>query len=338
MKTKNFIKIYLKRKPVQLARHTVQVLFSLFLLYVGLRFYQFYVHFATGAGPFVERPAAVEGFLPISALVSLKVWILTGEFDTIHPAGLVLFMVFVGSGFLLRKSFCSWFCPIGTISEFTGALGQKILGRTFNPPQWIAYALYSLKYLLLFFFIKIIVFDMPVLASAQFLQTDYNKVSDVKMLLFFLDLSYFSLKVILVLLVLSLFIKNFWCRYLCPYGALIGLGSLFGITKIKRNENTCISCHQCTRVCPQGIRVSEKKAVHTPECSACMQCVEACPIKDTLNMTVGPKKVNKWVVPAGFILLFALSVLVAKLTGHWETSIPYEEFKFLIPYSDSINH
>jgi polyferredoxin len=158
------------------------------------------------------------------------------------------------------------------------------------------------------------------------------------MMLFFLELGGFSLKVILVLFILSLLFKNFWCRFLCPYGALIGLGSLLGITKIKRNVDTCIDCQACTRVCPQRIKVSEKKAVYTPDCTACMQCVEACPVKDTLGMHVGPKKVNKWVIPVVFFVAFATVVIIAKATGHWETGITYDEFKQLIPYIDYIGH
>jgi polyferredoxin len=318
---------------------SVQILFSIFLLYVGFRFYQFYNHFATlGIEPYVERPAAVEGFLPISALVALKLWLFTGEFDRIHPAGLLMFTFFVGSGFLFRKTFCSWICPVGTLSEWTARLGKMIFKKNFDMPQWLSWLLISVKYLLLLFFLKMIVIDMPLYFAWDFLQTPYNKVSDVKMLLFFFNIGGVALKVILVVFILSLFFPNFWCRFLCPYGALIGLGTIFGVTKIKRNEDTCIDCRQCTRVCPQRIKVHEKKAVLTPDCTACMSCIEACPVKDTLNMTVATKKVNKWVIPSVFFVLFILLVVIAKLTGNWNTIITYDEFFELIPYIDRIGH
>jgi polyferredoxin len=339
MKSKAWHVRQFKRRPVQYVRMGVQILFSIFLLYVGFRFYQFYSHFASlGIEPYVERPAAVEGFLPISALVALKVWLFTGEFDRIHPAGLLLFTFFIGSGLLFRKTFCSWICPIGTLSEWTARLGKMIFRKNFDLPKWLTWLLISLKYLLLLFFLKMIVIDMPLYFAWDFLQTPYNKVSDVKMLLFFLNLGGFTLKVILVVFILSLLFPNFWCRFLCPYGALIGLGTIFGVTKIKRNEDTCIDCRQCTRVCPQRIRVHEKKTVLTPDCTACMSCVEACPVKDTLNMTVATKNINKWVIPTVFFGLFILMVIIAKLTGNWNTIIPYEEFMDLIPYIDRIGH
>lgn len=329
----------IKRKPLRVVRHIVQILFLLFILYVGIRFYQFYSHFASfGAEPYVERPGAVEGFLPISALVALKVWIITGEFDTIHPAGLLLLTFLIGSGFLFRRLFCSWMCPVGTVSEWIGILGNRMFKKNLDLPRWMTWLLYPLKYLLLGFFVKIIIFDMPVAAAKDFLMSPYNAISDVKMLQFFLDISEFTLKLLIVLFVLSLFFKNFWCRFLCPYGALIGLVSILGITRIHRNKETCIDCKQCTRVCPSRIKVSGKTSVATPECTACMECIEACPVKDTLTIRTGPGKVSKWVVPIAFFSLFFIMVFAAKLTGHWDTSLTYNDFKALIPWANYIGH
>lgn len=333
------LKRKIKRKPIQWTRHSIQIVFSLFLLFVGWQFYQFYAHFESlGATPYVEKPPAVEGFLPIGSLVALKVWITTGEFDFIHPAGLILFTFFILSGFLFRKAFCGWLCPVGTVSEFLGMFGRKIMKKKINPPKWVRWILYSIKYLLLIVFLKAVIFDMSIPDSKDFLSSPYNKVADVKMMLFFLGLSAVAIKVLLVLALLGIFIQNFWCRYLCPYGALIGLGSLFRITKIKRNESTCIDCNQCTRVCPQGINVAKLKAVTTPECTSCFSCIEACPVKDTLNMTVANKKVNKWAVPTSFLVLFTVVIIVAKATGHWDSTITYEEFQELIPVVNYLSH
>lgn len=338
MKSKQWYVKQLKRRPVQIARYVVQALFLFFLLYVGLRFYQFYMYFeSNGKTPFVPRPSAVEGFLPISSLVAFNVWISTGEFDKIHPAGLVLFTFFVGSGLLFRKSFCSWICPIGTVSDWLGMLGKKLFRRNFEIPVWLTWVLTPLKYILLLFFLSIVL-GMSIFMAQYFLVGSYNKIADVKMLLFFLNIGGFALGVIIVLILLSLFFRNFWCRFLCPYGALIGLGSIFGITKVKRNAATCTNCQSCTKVCPQRIKVSEKTVVRTPNCTACMACVEACPVKDTLNMTVVNKKVNKWVIPVLFIGLFFAVVIIAKLTGHWNTVITYNEWKQLIPQANNISH
>jgi hypothetical protein len=66
--------------------------------------------------------------------------------------------------------------------------------------------------------------------------------------------------------------------------------------------------------------------------------VEVCPVKDTLTMHVGPKRVNKWFIPATFFVLFFIIVIVAKVTGNWTTAITYDEFMELIPYLEYIGH
>ncbi|ETI70604.1 4Fe-4S binding protein [Neobacillus vireti] len=338
MKSKAWYRKQLKRKPVQITRYTVQALFLLFLLYVGLQFYQFYQHFETlGKTPFVERPSAVEGFLPISALVALKVWLTSGDFDVIHPAGLTLLAFFVGAGIIFRKSFCSWICPVGTANELIGWLGRKIFRRNFDMPQWLVWFLTPIKYVLLLFFVAMVI-QMDTFSAKSFLVDPYNKVSDVKMLLLFLNIGGFTLKFVIVVFILSLFFRNFWCRFLCPYGALIGLGSIFRITKIQRNEDTCTNCEMCTKVCPQRLQVHKIEKVNSLNCSACMSCVEACPVKDTLNMTVAHKKVNKWFVPVAFFVLFFVVIGIAKITGHWDTIISYKEWKELIPDARYIGH
>ncbi|MEH7417854.1 4Fe-4S binding protein [Neobacillus drentensis] len=338
MKSKAWYRKQLKRKPVQFARYAVQAVFLLFSLYIGLQFYQFYDHFVTnGKAPFVERPSAVEGFLPISSLVALKVWLTSGDFDMIHPAGLVLLSFFVGAGILLRKSFCSWICPVGTANELIAWLGRKMFKRNFDLPKWLVWLLTPIKYMLLLFFIAMVL-QMDIFSAKSFLVDNYNKVSDVKMLLLFLNISGFTLKFIIVIFILSLFFRNFWCRFLCPYGAFIGLGSILRITKIERNIDTCTNCEMCTKVCPQRLKVHQVEKVTSLNCSACMSCVEACPIKDTLNMTVAKRKVNKWFVPVTFFVLFFVVVGVAKMTGHWNTIITYAEWKQLIPEARYIGH
>lgn len=338
MKSKAWYRKQLKRKPIQITRMTTQILFLLFILYVGFAFFQFYQHFVTnGETPYVKRPSAVEGFLPISALVAFKVWISGGGFDVIHPAGLVLFSFFVGSGIIFRKSFCSWICPVGTVSEWISRLGKKLFKRNFEVPTWLAWLLSPIKYILLLFFIGMVL-QMSVYDAFAFLNLDYNKISDVKMLQFFLNIGGTGLAVLVILFMLSLFYKNFWCRFLCPYGALIGLGSILRITKIRRNEDTCTNCEMCTKVCPQRIKVHTKETVGSLNCTACMSCVEACPIKDTLNVTVVNKKVNKWLIPAGFIILFFVVVGAAKLTGHWNTILTDQDWKQLIPDAKYTGH
>jgi len=90
-------------------RDWFQLAMLLLCLAIGLQFY-FYVQQLTGGGvPTIERPPGVEGFLPIGALMGWKRFLLTGHWDTVHPAAMVIFGFALLLSLLLRKSFCAWF-------------------------------------------------------------------------------------------------------------------------------------------------------------------------------------------------------------------------------------
>ena len=310
-------------------RTTVQMAFVLLCVWIGVEFYLFMEWGASrGAAPFFERPPGVEGFLPISALMSLKHWLMTGTVNSVHPSGLFIFLAIAGTGLLLKKAFCSWLCPVGTLSESLWMLGEKMFGRTLVIPRWLDYPLRSLKYLLLLFFAWSI-WQMDVPALAAFINSPYNRMADVKMYQFFANISQFALWTIIVLMLLSVVIKNFWCRFLCPYGALLGMLSWASPLKITRTRETCVDCELCTTACPARIAVHRATRVRSDECTACMECVKACPVIDTLELRSAKKgaAVPAPVMAALVVGLFVAVTGLAMLTGHWQNSISREEYQ-----------
>ena len=319
-------------------RRLVQAGYLLFILYVGWIFYLFYLWAIGGSETFTARPPAVEGFLPIGALVALKRFVLTGAYDTIHPAGLTIFLAALATGLLLRKGFCGWICPVGCVSNLAEWFSRKRRWLA-RPPVWIDFPMLSLKYLLLFFFAYLILWKMDLRAIEGFMQTPYNKVVDAKMLHFFISPSTTTLWVMGGLVVISFFLRNFWCRYLCPYGALLGLLALPGLTRISRKEENCINCGRCDRQCPGSIRVSSKKAVRSPECIGCLECVAVCPAEDCLSLTVvRRRRVFPYLLPAAVILLFLGFWLAALATGHWHSDVPLATLKKLYLMMDGLGH
>jgi len=320
-------------------RLAVQWLFFGWCLFLGIQFGLFVRHFETSrqAGYF-SRPPGVEGFLPIGSLVSLKSWVLTGQFDTVHPAALVLFLTFLVMALLAKKSFCSFLCPVGTLSEGTWKLGRKLFGRNFRIWRSLDLFLQFIKYALLFFFVKLILINMPAAALKEFLTTPYWAIADVKMLHFFTRMSITSMVVIAALSLLSVIYKNFWCRYLCPYGALLGLLSMLSPLKISRRQDKCIDCGSCSRVCPAQIDVQHKLRIHSPECSGCLTCVSSCPEKGALSMALWKQPVPGVAFVGIVMLLFAGGVLAGMISGHWHTSLTYDDYRQLIPLSSRLGH
>src|SRR5512134_2311650 len=96
------------RNPYRLlptVRWIVQGVYVLFFLAVGIEFHAFYRQALSGGPITAHRPPAVEAFLPISALMGLKRFLLTGNYDDVHPAGLTILIAAILSSFLARKVF-----------------------------------------------------------------------------------------------------------------------------------------------------------------------------------------------------------------------------------------
>jgi len=321
-------------------RVLVQWGFLLWCLFLGVQFWLFVDHYQSGAsGPGYVRPPGVEGFLPIGALISFKAWLLSGETDPVHPAALVVFVSILLMSLLAKKSFCSWLCPVGTLSEALWKAGMRLFGRSFRPWLWLDLVLRSLKYLLLLFFVKIIWIDMPLPAIQAFLRSPYWAVSDIRMLHFFSELSLLAIIILAGLVVLSLLVQNPWCRYLCPYGALLGLLSMLSPLKIKRNPSICTNCKNCQRHCPARLPVAEKPVIRSAECNGCQTCVDHCPEAGALSMALLQRvPLSRPTFALIALALFACGIGFGMFSGHWQTLLSDADFQRLIPLAGQFSH
>jgi len=335
-----------KEKPIQNYRFIIQSSFALLCVWIGIEFCLFNRYLETGGtAAFFHRPSGVDGFLPISSFMSFYLFITTGEIHYAHPAGLFIFLAIILVSFVFGKAFCSWLCPVGFISELVGDFGEKLLKKIFKRrihlPRWIDYPLRSLKYLLLGFLLYSVFFLMSTVAIQAFLDSPYNIVADFKMYYFFADISQTTLIILAGLFILSIFIRNFWCRFLCPYGALLGIVSFLSPNKIKRNAVSCIDCGLCAKACPSYIKVDKVKTVISDECNTCLSCVDACPVEDTLDLKsvlTNNKKVNKKYVAIGVVSIFMLVTGYGMISGHWDNNISKKEYLIHYKMMNSYGH
>ncbi len=328
----------------QIYRRGIQLAFLGLNLWLGGKFYFWVRQFETGnISRGLQRPAGVEGWLPIAGLMNLKYWILSGHIPQVHPAAMFLLIAFLAMSFLLRKAFCSWLCPVGTISEYLWRLGKKLFGRNFPLPRWIDLPMRGFKYLLLGFFVWAIS-TMSVVGIKDFMQSPYGLIADVKMLNFFRHIGETGIIVLGLFVVASVFVPNFWCRFLCPYGALLGLTAFFSPARIRRKTEPCIDCGKCAKACPASLPVDKLVSIKSVECTGCLECVTVCPADSALYMglpQLGAKQTRAipgWAMAAAIAVLFFGVVGFAKATGHWQSAIPNAAYQVLVPNADEAAH
>jgi polyferredoxin len=328
----------------------VQLVFVALNVWIGAQFYLWVRSFeGSRLGWVVSRPAGVDGWLPIAGLMNLRYLLATGRAPAVHPAAMFLLIAFLAMSVVLKKAFCGWLCPVGTFSEMLWKLGRRFFSRNYQVPRWLDRELRGLKYLLLGFFVFVIAW-MPVAALRDFMTGPYGTIADVKMLDFFRGIGVVGIAVIVWLVLLSVFIKNFWCRYLCPYGALMGLVSMLSPVKIRRDAEACIDCGKCSRACPSNLKIDKLVQIRSAECTACMACVAACPVENALQLALPPRKAetaaDRWrglaarprVVAAVLAVIFFGVVLFARMTGHWQTDVPRDVYMQLVPHADEVSH
>jgi polyferredoxin len=317
-----------RRRRIEWMRRSVQWMLLLTVAVIGVEFSRWVRGLEHGV-LVGERPPGVEGFLPIAALLSLRHLLSTGEFHPVHPAGLVLLLLALSLAFLAKKAFCSWICPVGTLVEALASASQRVFGKRLALPRFLDIPLRAVKYLLLAFFVGTVFWFMSATAVEDFLDSPYNRVADVKMLYFFAHLSPTAGIVLAVLGVLSFVIPNFWCRYLCPYGALLGLVSLLSPLKITRHASSCIDCGLCAKACPSLLPVDHLRRVRSDECIGCLTCVAACPVPRALQMQgpkLWPKAVRPGLFALGVVAILVGGTFVARVVGLWANDISDAEY------------
>ncbi len=224
----------------------------------------------------------VSAFLQIDPLVSIATAVTT---HTLYK-GLLWSLVVLIPTFFLGRFFCNWVCPFGTVHQFVGRLS-----RPADPDKAIAANRYRssqhVKYVLLTALLAAAAFGSLQIGWLDPVCLFYRSVSTALLPAPAMSLpdifggprlyqgSLVIGAIVVALLAMNLVYPRFFCRVVCPLGALLGVLGRFAWWRIVRDPVACDGCNRCTLRCegacdPHG-------SVRTAECLVCLNCIEDCP-------------------------------------------------------------
>jgi polyferredoxin len=272
-----------KRKPK--LRIIIQILFFLLITLIAVN----HTLAESGRGiPFVAE-ASLHAVCPFGGVVSIYNLLTAGTFvKKVHESSMVLMYIVFAATLLLGPIFCGWICPFGTFQEWISRIGRKIFKKKHN--FFIPY-----KYDKYLRFFRYIILFWVLFMTARSGQLFFAGIDPYYALFQFWtgEVAISGIIILIVVTVLSLFVERPFCKYFCPYGAVLGLFNLFRIIPLKRNTKTCINCSKCDKSCPMNIPVSTSETVRNHQCITCYQCTSEdgdCPVPATLEFCTGAFK------------------------------------------------
>ena len=268
------------------ARLVVQIIFFVLVALISINTYLS----ERGMGLAFITTASTHAICPFGGVVSIYSAIAADTLvKKIHNSSMVLMYIGFGMALIAGPAFCGWACPFGSFQEWIGKLGKKVLKNSYN--NWIPARLDRiLRYL------RYVILIWVVYVTAVSAVLVFSNFDPYFALFNFWNGEVTAISVILLFLVigLGLLIERPFCKYACPYGAVLGIFNLFRIFGVKRNPETCINCSKCDRSCPMNIKVSKTAVVRDHQCISCLKCTSEynCPVADTVEMKVGKMQVK----------------------------------------------
>ncbi|MBN2099025.1 MAG: 4Fe-4S binding protein [Dehalococcoidia bacterium] len=231
---------------------------------------------------------------------------------------MLLGLLTVGLTILLGRAWCSWVCPMGTLVDwinvrrFRNALGHPSPWHLVKHVTLLAVLLGALLGTLSLLILDPITILFRMLTSGFIPGIDWMVTRSetyfyrydafqgflerfdgfVRGTLLPAAEPYFIPSIALIVVFMGILALNavrprFWCRYVCPLGALLGLVSHVSVLRRVVDREKCNSCRRCARECPVNAIDSEKAYASDPaECIMCLKCVEDCP---TGAITIRPQ-------------------------------------------------
>lgn len=295
---------------------------GILLGFLVLMMYTSYLHITVGGGP--NGYPTVDAVCPLGGVETLYKYLTTGKFlSYVAVSAIILLVSLLLMALAGRRAFCGWLCPFGGLQEWFGSAGRRVIGnRHLTMPPLLDKYLRYLKYVVLALIVYFTWLTDRLVFRAYDPWVAFMHLWEGPEVIKTFPV---GIAVLIVVLAGSFLFDRFFCKYLCPLGALIALAGLPGALIIRRNRDICISCGICSRICPMNVRVDLAGPVKDPECINCLDCQVNCPVKGALAVE------NRWhprsgrnlspIFLAGLVLfIFLGSYGLARAADIWQSS------------------
>jgi len=238
------------RRPLSSVRRGMQYIFLAITFLIGLR------HIMPGE---LSKGGAFDAFCPFGGVETLWAYITTGQtLKTTNLLSIAILISVLGLSLLVGRAFCGWMCPIGTLQDLLTRWAQRLSGGKNKPrpgkkskarypvqvPQKVDQWLRYLKYLVL---VGILI------ASTMMVYPPLWDFCPARAFFSFQLTTPLLWSVVIIFVITSMWVQRFWCKYLCPMGALLAVFNKIAPLRIVIDHDRCTSCHRCDADCPVDI-------------------------------------------------------------------------------------
>ncbi|MDY6911363.1 MAG: 4Fe-4S binding protein [Chloroflexota bacterium] len=175
-------------------------------------------------------------------------------------------------GLTLGRFWCGWACPFGALQDLIARFRKRQDVVNLPPLAWTKYLILAITLLLSWLTLDA-VFCKFCPSGSLFAAIPHRIVSSE---FEFGTYFYVHLITLAISLVLFYLFGRFWCRYLCPLGAIFGLFNRVSILKVKLDTTQCTNCKICLNSCPVNIEKVDDIG-KSSDCIQCGKCISECP-------------------------------------------------------------